>query len=563
MNSIDNLRSLDPKKVIYADVCIVGSGPAGLTIAHELAHTSYSVLVLESGVQGHESEFAAGLNEIENLGEPRILDQRRVRNRTVGGTSLTWSGRCRPLDQIDFESRSWIPLSGWPLAASDLEPCLSRAAGYLGLQPLNYDDELLQGSNHFGVNVALHGNDLHSVFWQFSRSSALNEDYVRFGPRYHKLKAANIRLLADATVTELLTALDGSRLEEIRVTTQDRTSYRVRAKLTILCCGGIDNARILLASRRYSPTGVANENEVVGRFLMDHPRATLGTFPTESQASVQEEFGLFRHSSGSVLQHGLSLTPAVQRREHLLNCAAWTTQHVELDDVWRALRILGRNGGSGRLSQGRTVLRNVDQIVTGLWKRFVLGRELPRRMGRLDLDAMLEQSPDSESRITLSDRTDALGMPLPQIDWKIGEMERRTAIHLGHAVNAALARAGKPQAVLVDWVRNRRPEDAVFIDQAHPIGATRMSENPAHGVVDSNCKVHGIENLYIAGSSVFPTGGHANPTLMIVAMAVRLADRLRSLEYVDRTSVHLQADSAQSPRETCAELSVARCAIPK
>ncbi|HEY0786667.1 MAG TPA: GMC family oxidoreductase [Acidobacteriaceae bacterium] len=522
---IANLGKLAPERVLDADVCIIGAGPAGFTLATELANTPLSVLVLESGGRGRETGFAAGLNEIESIGEQRVMDQRKVRNRVLGGSSLTWSGRCTPLDAIDYLARPWVPFSGWPIAQSELEPLLRRASAYLGLLPLDYDDSLLK---HAGQPMPPPDDDaLRSVYWQFSRSSAINDDYVRFGPRFRRLKAPNIRLLTQATATELLSSASGRQVTEIRVVAPDRTPYRVRSRYIVLCGGGIENARLLLASNRRDPAGIGNTHDLVGRFLMDHPRATLGTFDPASHAPIQKDFGLYRHPSGAMLQRGLSLSPDTQKSEQLLNCAAWMTQHVAQDDAWRALRMIGRRNGSDRLALSRVVIRYQDQILRGLWNKLVRGRSLPRRMGRLDLDAMIEQAPNPHSRITLSGRTDALGMPLACVDWKIGLMERQTAIHLGHAVNEALSRSGRPQARLVDWVRDRRPEDAVFEDPAHPIGATRMAHHPTCGVVDRQCRVYGVDNLFVSGSSVFPTGGHANPTLMIVTMALQLADLLR------------------------------------
>jgi choline dehydrogenase-like flavoprotein len=527
---IMDLRRVPARTQLSADVCIIGGGPAGLTIATELAQTRHSVLVLESGGEHQQSDFSAGLNEIENVGEPREMDTRKVRNRVLGGTSHTWSGRCTPLDAFDYEPRMWVPCSGWPVSEKEIEPFLLRAAGYLGLVSFEYDEQLL---NMLDLPVRFdtqHERELRSIFWQFSRISPLNDDFVRFGPRFKKLRSETVTLVSHATVTQLLMDDGGSRVHEIEVATPDRKLHRVRSRYVILCGGGIENARILLVSNQQQVQGVGNQNDLVGRFLMDHPRATLGTFPKETHSAIQQEFGLFRHPTGAVLQRGLSLTPQVQREKGLLNCSAWTTQHVEQDDAWRALRTIGRNNGSDRIALSRVVVKHADQIVEGLWTKLVRRGSLPRRMGRLDLDAMVEQEPNPASRVMLSDRLDALGVPMARIDWKIGEMERRTAIHLGHTVNDALARAGKPQAILADWVREQRAADAVFSDPAHPLGTTRMSDNEHMGVVDRNCKVHGVENLYIAGSSVFPTGGHANPTLMIIAMALRIADTLRRPE---------------------------------
>ena len=549
---INDLREMNASQPIEVDVCIVGAGPAGLSIATELAGTHLSVLVLESGVKGHETEFAVALDKIESIGEPRIMEPHKVRNRAVGGSSLTWSGRCRPLNAIDYEHRTWIPGSGWPVTEEEMAPFVERSLHYLGLQSLDCDDESLDSHDRDLATLGLRSKELRSIFWQFSRGPGIGGNYVHFGQEFQKLKSSNVQLLTNATVSEIVTSRDGSHIQDIRVLTPDRTAYKVRSGLTVLCGGGIENARILLLSRRYDPKGIGNQFDLVGRFLMDHPRTTVGHFSSESQVAIQKYFGLQRHASQAVLQRGVALRPEFQQREHLLNGAAWTTQHVADDDVWRALRSLLRNTGSNRVAQSRHVLRNSDQLLSGLWNRLLRGRPLPRRMGRLDMDVMVEQTPDSDSRITLGIRTDALDMPLARIDWKIGQMERRTAIALGKTFNAALKCAGLPQAELVDWVRRNRPEDAVFEDMAHPIGATRMSTYPSQGVVDHNGRVFGIDNLYIAGSSVFPTAGHANPTLMIVAMALRMADYIRAFAS-SASALHM---ASVAPPTVCAPKSV-------
>jgi choline dehydrogenase-like flavoprotein len=264
---------------------------------------------------------------------------------------------------------------------------------------------------------------------------------------------------------------------------------------------------------------------------MDHPRATLGTFEEQDIPVIQQRLGLRRLASGSRIQCGFALPVKVQRSQRLLNCAAWTTQHIAEDDVWRTMR-------DARLMQGQaswraitSVARNADQFVTSLWDKLVLGRPLRRRLSRLDLDMMVEQAPDPDSRVRLSERTDALGVPLAEIDWKIGRMERLSAIRLGHAIHRALSESGMPAPCLAPWVLLARPDEAIFADAAHPAGGTRMADNASRGVVDSNCKVFGLDNLYVAGSSIFPTLGHANPTLTIVGLAVRLAATLRKLPH--------------------------------
>ena len=532
---ITDLRRFPAGKDFDCDICIVGSGPAGLTIASELRNTGHRVIVIESGGTSGEDSFSKSLNEIVSIGEPREMNQSLVRNRVLGGSSHSWFGRCAVLDRIDYEARSWVPYSGWPVTADEMAPFVERSAAYLGVSPEFYAGVLpetakLLRSPEPGVRP---------VSWQFSCVSPVQKDYVRFGVRFAKLQATNLQVLTHATVTHIDTVPDGSRIIGLEVTTPDGTRHYVRSGQTVLCGGGIENARMLLASNRRDPSGVGNRHGRVGRFLMDHPRTTVGTFPEKCVAAVQEEFGLF-WASGVRVQCGLSLPVEVQRQERLLNCAAWTTQHVAENDVWRLMRVARRKTGRTRLTTARKIVQNADQLVMGLWDKLVLGRGLTRRLKHLDLDVMVEQAPDPESRIRLSGKRDALNVPLSEIDWKISDMERLTVIGLAHAVNTALERAGLPQASLVDWVRDRRPENAVFTDPAHPLGTTRMASRAEDGVVDRNCKVFGVDNLYVAGSSVFATGGHANPTVTVVALAIRLAEMLREQPPTNESTGNLQ-----------------------
>ncbi len=525
---IDDLRHVNQRDTLECDLCIVGAGPAGLTLATELASTSLRVLVLESGSKTGEDSFAAGLNEIESIGASRIMQQREVRNRGLGGSSATWFGRCTSLDSIDFEVRPWVPYSGWPITEAELAPYLQRSVPYLGLDPALYTGGLPSPSKLAASLRPECNPEVRLVAWQFSSRSTLHSDYVRFGSRFTTLHADNIRVLTHATLTELETTPDGRHVTALEVSTPQGRRHRLQAAKVVLCGGGIENARLLLISNRFDHRGVGNGHGRVGRFFMDHPRTTVGCFTPEAAPAVQGEFGLFRAASGVRVQCGLSLALDVQRREKLLNCAAWTTQHVADNDAWRSIRRVGLGPRDERLAAAKVVVKNLDQLAAGIWRKLVLGRGLIRRFKHLDLDVMVEQTPDPESCIRLASRCDAMGVRLSQIDWKIGEMERRSVITLSHAVNAVLAHSGLPQAELVDWVKDRRPDDAVFYDPAHPLGATRMASRAEDGVVDRDGKVFGLDNLYIAGSSIFPTGGHANPTLTIVALALRLADHLQA-----------------------------------
>ena len=155
-------------------------------------------------------------------------------------------------------------------------------------------------------------------------------------------------------------------------------------------------------------------------------------------------------------------------------------------------------------------------------------RGLPHKLTGLWIDAITEQRPDPDSRVTLSDRTDRLGVPLARVNWRINDDERRTIVRIAELACDAFARAGIPRPILETWAAEKRLADGVIIDMAHTLGTTRMSENPRSGVVDENCRVHGVRGLYVAGASIFPTSGHANPTLMILALAIRMADAIKA-----------------------------------
>jgi choline dehydrogenase-like flavoprotein len=510
---------------LVADLCIIGSGPAGAALAMSFANSPWSVLILESGALKVETMFAAGLNAVEDISATPYGGSRPDRNRIVGGTSHTWSGRCRSLDECDLQTRPWIPHSGWPVSLNGMSAHLDRASAILGLQPWN-DTEI---ANRQGIGEdelrKLAANGLRPIYWQFSRPPGISGDYARFGKSLRNLRASNIRIYTNATVAELIPNGDGTRIESLRVLTPQHRAYTVRCRFVALCAGGIENARLMLASQSRAPQGIGNRYDLVGRFLMDHPRTTVGVFPPLADAEIQRSYGIFFSGRRAVLQRGICWNSAAMSERHLPNAAAWTTQHVADDDVWREARNMILPLEQNRWQRAKRVLHHSSQIAEGLWRAALL-QPLPRRFSRVDLDVTIEQRPDPESRITLSSRRDAFGTPLPRIDWRISESERWAAIKLARAFDAALAQSAMPRPILEDWVLLERPQDARFSNMAHPIGTTRMARSPEQGVVDGNSQVFGIHNLFVAGSSVFPTASHANPTLMIVALALRLAGHL-------------------------------------
>ncbi|MFC9897409.1 GMC oxidoreductase [Nocardia sp. NPDC127579] len=522
---IDELSTVADAE-LTADICVIGSGPAGSTLAAELAGTGLRVLVLESGGRA-ATEAANALDDAEQIGAPRAGTGRVAGDRVLGGNSHTWSGRCGLLDDLDFSARPWVPESGWPRI--DLDPYLDRAARHIGI---GYgtgftDDAFWELAERTRPRKSLDPQWFRPYFWQISRDPVDPFDCKRFGRHVKDLVAPNIRVLVDATVTRLDTDPDGRRVLAARVA--DPAPRTVRARYFVLAAGGINTPRLLLASRTVRPEGIGNRHDLVGRYLMDHRCGAVGELtPTQSRKALRR-FGKYvvksPHGRHTFL-HGLALHPDVQRTEQLLNCALWLQEVPADDDPWESVKQLIR--GRGTRHDARVAVANSRLLLAGARRRLIQHAGLPHKLDRIELRCMVEQVPDPDSRVTLSDRVDRLGMPLARIDWRVHEQEDSTVRRAAALAVEQFAGLGYPEPALYDWAMPGSTRTPALTDWAHPTGTTRMAQRPHAGVVDPDCRVHGVENLFVAGSSVFPTTGHANPTLTIVALAVRLADTLRT-----------------------------------
>lgn len=515
---IERLNEVRDEELV-ADLVIIGSGPAGLTIARELRACGADVLVLESGDLESDAELDA-LNEIESIGAARVMDQRLVRNRVLGGTSATWSGRAVQLDEIDFVAREWVRDSGWPIGRADLAPYFARAAQHLGASVADNDDSAFV-ARVAGAVPGIEPTELRPYAWVLSQDATNPGESMRFGPRALVEPIDDVRVVLRATVVEILLSAAGDAVRGLVVVGRDGVRRVVSTRRVVLAGGGIENPRLLLASRSTSPEGVGNRFDLVGRYLMDHLRGPVGRTDGRDHVALQRAFGDRYVAEGGRATPGWALAPELQEREALMNCAAWLFPVVSPRDPFTAVR-------SARRAPRRAASAAVQHpaMLARGFARMRLEHAAPARLlERLELHVIVEQAPDRDSRVTLAERVDATGMPLARIDWRIGDQEVRTARRTARLAARALERGGYRPVELLPLVE----DDAAFDlpDVAHPIGTTRMAADPRHGVVDEQCAVHGVEGLWIAGSSVFPTSAHANPTGTLVALAVRLADELR------------------------------------
>ncbi|MEA2472668.1 MAG: hypothetical protein QOE06_583 [Thermoleophilaceae bacterium] len=500
---IDDLAAYGPGAEFEADLCIIGSGAAGLAIARELLGSRTRVLVVEGG--GPVAEAEPGLA------------------RGFGGTTTLWAGQCIPLAPLDFERRDWVPDSGWPIAASDLDSHYARAGELLGVPGERYDASLWRawGIEPPPLDPAKVGHTYTAWTPQPDLGRMLRRRLAR---------SENVRVLLHAGVTGIDTGASRQSVTGVTLRRPDGVETRVRARACVLCAGGIENARLLLASGDPEAGGLGNGHDNVGRYFQDHPNARAAVLHTANPVALQDPYSLLYRRRRRYLPK-LMLAPAVQRSEGVLNCGA-NLEYEFADESLNALRRIyrGVRPGPERADLRRDLplaARGVPAATAGAYRRFVHGRSPAARPAAIWLQVHCEQAPNRESRVALARERDATGVNVARLDRRLTDLERRTAATMAETVGAELHRLGLAEAELPVWLQEPGGDWAArFSDSYHRIGTTRMSDDPARGVVDRDCRVHGVDGLYVAGSSVFPTGGFANPTLTIVALALRLADHL-------------------------------------
>lgn len=512
-------RNLSDSSELDAELCIVGAGPAGISSALEFVGSGARVCLLESGGEGPGGAEQA-LNAAENAGHA-YMPLAASRLRGFGGTSNHWEGWCRPLDVEDFESRAWIPESGWPITRAQLEPFFGRARELCEIgEPLFEAEQWPESERARAFPFAEE---------RFVSAAAQLSPPTRFGAAYRgELEAAtNIRIVTHATATELIESRDGTRIDQLVARTLEGQRLVVRAREFVVAAGGIENPRLLLASRGRSAAGIGNGRDLVGRYFLEHPHVDSARF---MPSDPDRDIGLYRqHSVGSGRIQGIFvLSRALREREKLAGfSASFEPAFVESSRGYESLRVLIRAARNGHLPDhwdehvGR-VIGDIDGTADALLRR-ARGIQADPRVQRVALRT--EQVPNRDSRVTLAATKDALDMPKARLIWRLGEQDERTLRRGRELLAAELGRAGLGRMQVAETESDRLSDYA--LGGHHHMGTTRMASDPARGVVDSDCRVHGVSNLHMAGSSVFTTAGFANPTLNLVALAVRLGRHLR------------------------------------
>jgi choline dehydrogenase-like flavoprotein len=529
---ITDLGTLPEGTVLESDICIIGGGAVAIVMAKQFANKRLTVNILESGGLSFEQDaqaLAAG-----TLSGVPYFPLTETSFRMLGGNTFRWGARTSPLKDIDFAARDWLPRSGWPLTRADLDPYYERAFDFVGLhRPFRYEGDVWAPLGR--TPPAFDARLLTYCAFQFGKNVLLGEVYRR-----DLEQAPNVNVYLHATVQRIACSPEGNRVSSLEVATVGSRRYAARARHYVLACGGIENPRMLLASNDVHSAGLCNEHDLVGRFFMEHPTVSAGRVESKNWQALHDVFspGLV---SGRLIETGLALSPAVQQERQCLHAIARTSL-VVTRDATQALREIVWNlryrkmpqelkwyRGNKWLSQRLRAIAGDPLSIAGNLVRHALGKPKRFRIDAMYLEVRLEQEPNPESRVTLSEVRDTFGAPRAHLHWALTERDKHSVRTLAQVVAGELTRLDLGMLKMADWLRSPGPEwPSDLVGGHHHMGTTRMSDDPRTGVVDRNCRTHAIANLFIAGSSVFPSAGYVNPTSTILALALRLADHLEA-----------------------------------
>ncbi len=500
-------RNIPDQTLIEGDICIIGAGAAGISMALEWINAPYKVILLEGGGFEYEAQMQ-DLYKGKTTGQ-RYYPLESARLHYFGGTTGHWAGFCSPFDPIDFKKRDWVPHSGWPIKLEDLDPFYARAHKNLDLGPYDYHESYWKAKDPSLDSLPFNEAVVFNKMWQFSPPT-------RFGTKYKDaiVNAANIHLYTYANVTNIAANEHVSTIKEVTVKNFAGKTHTVKAKYFVMACCAIQNARLLLASNKQLPKGLGNGNDLVGRYFMEH----LEIKSAELWLAKPELLKLYAIDYGKTKARAeLAISEEKQREFKILNGTASFTpldiarKQPAFIDMWTA---------------------DTAQTKKNMEKFDAAEKKGSSKNGyrSFQLFTRIEQAPNPNSRITLDTVQDALGVPRSILHWELTSLEKRSMRTIYELIGQQLGIASKGRIRLMEYLQDENDNSWPEFTGGgwHHMGTTRMSNDPKLGVVDANCKVHGINNLFVAGSSCYVTAGAPNPTLTLVALALRLSDYLKS-----------------------------------
>ncbi|MFU8816324.1 MAG: GMC oxidoreductase [Pseudomonadales bacterium] len=523
MTDFIDLNHYDGPDDIQCEVCIAGAGAAGIVLARQLANRGVSVVLLESGGTQLDADTQL-LYEGTNTGLP-YWDLMACRLRYLGGTTNHWGGITNHLSELDMSRRPEVGLPGWPLSHAEIMPYVRQAAELLEVEFERYQP---------AAALEREGNDPALMVERqsplLSTISFATSERKRFAAEFGADLAAreNLRLFLNANVTHIQLDPGGGAVRHFEAASLAGKRIRVSARAHVLACHAIENARLLLLSNDVQQQGIGNRSDQLGRNFMEHVYVETGqllgtdALPAFYLGNVaQRKDPVPRNATGFVV----ALSDAARQHNEMLSYYVNFNVVYADEAIYRSLSYLRSSlfePFSPRIWQAMTGVMS-DLVAAGRITQEELGLR-SRKIGYLQLHHRIEQAPNPSSRITLIDERDALGLPKVNLHWDITDLELHSFKRGQDLVVQELSALGigrfAPEPMTEERVRSQ------LRGHYHHMGTTRMSGSATSGVVNGDCRVHEVANLYVAGSSTFPTAGRSGPTLTIIALALRLADHL-------------------------------------
>jgi choline dehydrogenase-like flavoprotein len=483
--------------ILNADICIVGAGAAGITMALQYINTPYRILLLEGGAISYDDKYQRlyqGKTTKNDKEDSKYLISSRLR--MFGGTTGHWNGFCRPFDDLDFEVRDWVPNSGWPISAPDLIPYYDAAAKLLQIKPFNLADDRTAIANRFLDDDTFTVKDYH-----VSPPTRFNEVY-----RKDLESASNIAVVLDASVVNINLEDNGEQVSSLDVASIYKTNKRVKfkARQFVLATGGIENAKVLLNSTDLQQKGIGNQNGIVGKYFLEH--AEYNKPWNMTLALPNNDPAPFMFSPTPASRKTAAIMPTVQtQRQHKILNASGMLQTYKPESV----------------NKNFTGISNAINYIDSL----KASRSSPAPYQPYSIFLRTEMTPNENNHCYLVEEKDVFGNQQVALKYKVDELIDHTISAFAKILGVELGYKGigRVNSYYTSGIHLTKMRNGW-----HHMGTTRMASSDQKGVVDSNCKVFGINNLYIAGSSVFATSSYANPTFTIVALALRLTKHIQS-----------------------------------
>jgi len=528
MKTINAIKIYDDMH-LKAQVCIMGAGVAGITMASEFAKMGIQVVLLDAGGENYDkkTQYDARANSVS----PNYPDTKMSRMRMLGGTSNHWSNNTSPLSKIDFEKRDGLPNSGWPIRKSDLDEFYPRAAVYCGTGDDGYD--LDYWHKKFNITPTIDSENNDGLNLSIAKASVPPTKFFKV----HGEKLVDspfITIITFAQVTGVKYSKQDKTIGVAEFTTMSGGRHTVEADEFVMAFGGIENGRMLRHFNTKHNNELGNQNDCVGRYFMDHPtlRAAQVFSPDENKFSMFS--GVMDKDYKRFVLNFFELSENKLRSEQLTNIRmplqrASRQQMSEGISSFHLLkqRLSGKDVSGSFFNDLTNIAMDID-IVADTVSRKKFNQPLFDSVNDFhgfQVPLMMEQTASRDNMISLSNKKDRFGIPLLNVNWNLHDSDKK---RLWRGLNVFANEIGAAQLGRVRVLEERASR--LFSDQLgfghHHMGTTRMSTTPENGVVDSDQLVFGTRNFSIAGSSVFPTGGHVPPTLTISAMSIRLSKKI-------------------------------------